>query len=168
MDTGARVAGGGYFHVLYFLHLPPAPPDQQPVAVHAVGRTGHQSHQVHALLCAQITGIRRLHHGDLVHLIAESVVKYREEKVISRLQLVQIREQSRAGQVPVGGYHRMGPLSAYRERAPLQMPCRFLQHFLAGGMEHRKLHIDLGNLHVAHHAVPGQVQAVHICLVRRL
>ena len=35
-------------------------------------------------------------------------------------------------------------------------------------MEDRYLHIDLRYLHIAHHAVPGQVQAGHILLVHLL
>ena len=82
------------------------------------------------------------------------------------LHLIQVGKEGGAGQSPVGGDDCVGALAAHRKGASCQVPGCLLQHFIVGGMVDGKGDGDLGDLHRAHHAVTGNVQAGQIFLVR--
>ena len=59
----------------------------------------------------------------------------------------------------------MCALTANRKGTSFQMSCCLLQHLITCSVINRKLDGDLRNLYDSHHAVPGQVQAIHISTV---
>ena len=144
------------------------PPDQQPMAVHAIRRTCQQRHQIHVVHSHQISRVLRLYHRYPIHLITERLIQNIQKKYISLLQLIQIREQCRTGQSSVSGDDRMIPSPSHRKRAPRQMACRHLKHGGICRVIDRKLYTYFRHLHISHHAISCQVQAGHIFPVRLL
>ena len=123
--------GHGDLHrLLLGSRLDAVSPHQQTMGIYAVGRAGHQRHQILPLHGEQRLYLVRLHHQNLIHLVKKLLAQYPQRKAVPRLHLVKIGEQQRRRQPPVTGKHRMGALSAHRQRGTAQMPDPMLQHLL--------------------------------------
>ena len=135
------------------------------MGVDAVGRAGDQGAVVLALLDGQIAHLRRQDDAYLVYLVGQRLIQYLEQEEVSRHQLVQVREQPRAGQAPVAGKHAVGPLAPYGQGGPLHVAHGDLQDRVARAVVDGEGAFDLRDVDIAHDAGAGDIQAVLIELL---
>ena len=102
---------------------------QKTFRVDRVWSTGQKSYQILSRLHCQITGILRFHDMDLIHFVAECLIQYTDQKMISVFQLIQVCEKTGTWKTTVCRDYRMGILSTYRKGTSFQMTGSFTKHF---------------------------------------
>ena len=131
------------------------------MGVHAVGRAGHQGAQVLAGHGHQELGVLGEDDVDLVYLIGQGLAQDVHPEQVPHHQFIDVGEQPGAGQAPVAGEDRVGPLAPHGEGRPVDVPHRHLEDLLRGAVIEGQVTVDGGDVNGAHHAVaPGVKLAV--------
>ena len=114
------------------------PADEQPVSVDTVGRAGDQRAIIRIRIDLQILQFLRQDDSDLVYLISKRTVKDLQQKFVTRLELVNIREKLGGRKPAVTGYRTVASLAAYWEGSTYDVPDRDLQDRFICSVIHRK------------------------------
>ena len=139
--------------------------DQQPMAIHRNGNTGHKGHIVLSVYNGQVVGVRRQHLLDLIHGVGEGFVVDVEIEHISVFQLWKVGEQPCIAHAAVSCQHAMGAFAANGQGCFGQMSNAFTEHTGGYTVVDRQQDIDLWNLDVAHDPFGGEIQQCWVLVI---
>ena len=150
---------GSFFHnLLRFLVGNPGTTHQQPVGVHPIGGTGDESTQILTWGDPQQAGVVGQHGVDLHHLIRQGFIQNMKIEHITGGELLQIGEHLLACHAAVPRENAVGAFAAHREGAAQQMPDSPFQRIIFRSVVYGQIYADFGNLHIAHDAIPSEIE----------
>ena len=98
------------------------------------------------------------HNVDGIHLIGQNLIQNFQIEHIALFHKIQVREHLLICHAGMGCQNRVSAFTTHRKGCAKQMPYADLQGICIGAMVDGQGHGNIGNLHIAHDAVSGEVQ----------
>ena len=95
---------------------------------------------------------------DQIHLISKCLIQHLQIEHIAELQFIQVREHLLIGHTGMCGQDAVGTFTTHRQRASQQVADTHFQSIGIGTMVNGQIHLDQGDLYIAHGPIPCQIQ----------